>query len=371
MGRWILRYLFAGIIDEEIKRDEAYRQTLNEEVAKRQALNRANAPKSIDIPPPGSEGWDKSLQVTTPKANGAQATPGLGIGLASPSAGISLQNVPEKAVSNPMSPVDKGIEKEEYFTSANETAVADSSEPKTSMENGNDKGKDKAAESGKGGGSTLGRKFRMSFSTKKLGRSASQATQEKPVVTEEKAEESETSSTNEKEVDDSFYGVIQKIRNDYDKQVAENPDKPVESRITPSLTNETPVLKLPAGTKIIIQEETSGGSANVYQGTVRDVGKDADVVEQKAPMWLGDVLLTNVIPIKDPVKISFVLHPMGDLLPLAPAEGNNRLNANRMLRVKKILAYVSERIEDLPEEPPADSLPPEQYLDLYCNEQVS
>jgi WD repeat-containing protein 48 len=129
-------------------------------------------------------------------------------------------------------------------------------------------------------------------------------------------------------------------------------------------------LKLPAGTKIIIQEETSGGSANVYQGTVANVGKDADAIEQKAPMWLGDVLLQNLIPYKEPVKISFVLHPMGDLGVLSPADGNNRLNANRMLRVKKILAYVSERIEEAPEEPDANALPPEEYLELYCNDQV-
>ena len=242
------------------------------------------------------------------------------------------------------------------------------------MENGNDKGKDKdkASDSMKSPATTFGKKFRMSFSTKKLGRSASQATQEKPVVVDEKADESESSSTNEKEVDDSFFGVLQKIRNDYDKQFAEVPDKVVETRVTPSLPNETPVLKLPPGTKIIIQEETSGGSANVYQGTVENVGHDADIIEQKAPMWLGDVLLQNLIPFKEPIKISFVLHPLGDLQSLAPttADGNNRLNANRMLRVKKILAYVAERIEDQPEEPDPSALLPEEYLELYCNDQV-
>jgi len=49
---------------------------------------------------------------------------------------------------------------------------------------------------------------------------------------------------------------------------------------------------------------------------------------------------------------------------------NNRLNANRMLRVRKILAYVAERIEPQPEETQEanpDDLRPEEYLELYCN----
>jgi WD repeat-containing protein 48 len=50
---------------------------------------------------------------------------------------------------------------------------------------------------------------------------------------------------------------------------------------------------------------------------------------------------------------------------------NSRLNANRMLRVKKILAYVAERIEAAPEHPDPNALKPEEYLELYCYEQVS
>lgn len=41
-----------------------------------------------------------------------------------------------------------------------------------------------------------------------------------------------------------------------------------------------------------------------------------------------------------------------------------------MLRVRKILAYVAERIDPAPEEPEEDALKPEEYLELYCNDQV-
>ena len=87
-------------------------------------------------------------------------------------------------------------------------------------------------------------------------------------------------------------------------------------------------------------------------------------------LWPGE-LLQNTLPFKEPVKVSFVLYPMDDTLPaIASADGNNRLNANRMLRVKKILSYVSERIEPALEEPEDSPMKPEEYLELYCNEQV-
>jgi WD repeat-containing protein 48 len=55
------------------------------------------------------------------------------------------------------------------------------------------------------------------------------------------------------------------------------------------------------------------------------------------------------------VKVSFILHPYENTLPsISSPDGNARLNANRMLRAKKIMAYVAERIEV----PPAQVAPP-------------
>ncbi|KAM5382851.1 hypothetical protein ACJZ2D_002242 [Fusarium nematophilum] len=405
LGKWILRYLFADLIDEEVRRDEEHRKKLNEGIEARQATAATapeTAPLSISLPKPAMPDWDNADQVT-PKPNLGQYpnTPGLGIGLATPGPSImsgpnSLPGVPEDPASSPMSPIEKrashvsrpSTEKEDYFTSPLQllesavkaaslvsTPAQETADSKKSMDGDKEKEKDKdKADSTKSPSTPFGKKkFRMSFGTKKLARSASQATQEKPAIVEEKAEESESSSVHEKEkeVDDSFLGVIQKIHQEYDRQLAEAPDKPVETRMAPSLPNDTPVLKLPPGTKVVIQEETSGGSANLYQGTVEDVGKDADLIEQKAPMWLGDVLLQNLMPFKEPVKVSFVLYPVDDSLPaIAATDGNNRLNANRMLRVRKILAYIAERIEPPLEEPEPDALKPEEYLELYCNDQL-
>lgn len=41
-----------------------------------------------------------------------------------------------------------------------------------------------------------------------------------------------------------------------------------------------------------------------------------------------------------------------------------------MLRAKKILAYVAERIEAQPAEPEPNPMKVEEYLELYCHDQV-
>jgi len=92
--------------------------------------------------------------------------------------------------------------------------------------------------------------------------------------------------------------------------------------------------------------------------------------------------------------VSFILEPYQNALPSISADGylpfsipfeqaaransklsNNRLNANRMLRARKILGYVAERIEQAPTkeelEQMEERLRPEEYLELWCNGQVS
>lgn len=398
LGKWVLRYLFANLIDEEIRRDEAHRHTLEHAAQKRTGRG---TPMVISIPPPA--GWSGSPSPSsTPRANGSYPpiTPGFAIGVATPGSPLHHQTLEGHT---PLSPLDRkmsrpSVEREDYFSDAinapdpnpgtGPVPTPASAPPipeaaKTLVDTGKEKekekekekDKDKEKDNGKGTGALFGKRIRgIGKSFPKIGRSASTAAVPKPAVETEKAEESESSSNHEKEFEDSFYGVIQRIRDGYEKQHTENPETPLETGIAPSLPNDTPVLKLPPGTKVILQEETSGGSAELYRGTVESVGLDADLIEKRGAQWLGEVLLTNTIPPKEPVKVSFVLFPWHDELPaIATADGNNRLNANRMLRVKKILAYVAERIDPVAEgeTPDPDALRPEEYLELYCNEVVS
>lgn len=76
-----------------------------------------------------------------------------------------------------------------------------------------------------------------------------------------------------------------------------------------------------------------------------------------------------------------MLKPYDDLLPPVSKPdpsvpngngvNNSRLNANRMLRAKKILAYVAERIDpSYSEDPQEGALKPEEYLELYCQKML-
>lgn len=288
-----------------IKRDEVYRKELFETHIKAAAGHMKNG-LSIEMPPPNMTFWEAGSGANTPRANGGQVpiTPGFGIRAATPGVKLGLQGVPENG-----SPLDKktsqasrsSAEKSgDYFTNASAVgSTADNNAVPATPSAVDEKSPNSPADpdksaNGKESGSRFGKskKFKMSFK-KGLSRSASSAAVavEKPAVVDEKEEGSESSEPVEKEYDDSFLGIVQRIRTEYDKELLENPTETLECFITPSLPNETPVLKPPPMTTVIIQEETSGGSADLYRGTVDTVGEDASLIEQKAPLWLGDLLL--------------------------------------------------------------------------------
>ncbi|KAK5117225.1 hypothetical protein LTR62_005842 [Meristemomyces frigidus] len=430
LGKWVLRYLFGNLITEEIRRDETFRMQLlskNEQ----QRLQRDNAPTSIQLPQVDLNGWQAGSATTpsgttTPRATNGTGrgliTPGFNIGIASPGAlnsppkaGLLLSPTAEegaslaKVTSNVSAgqPRPSADRNSDYFSTSRIASSAlvtpgGADGPLLTPGEGAEEATTPAADAGatkdtpsKG---LFGKKFRtgMSFSgMKKIGRSQTTETKEKPVVVEEKSEaesDSRSSKTsNSRVVDDNLVGTVQKIRFAYEdslqaqmqnQQAHENGlpgAKPgptdLPSSITPSLPAETPVLKPPPNTTILIQEDRpeAGGVADLFEGTVGTLHEHLDSLERVAPMWLGDVLLRNITPVKEIVKISFVLEPWQNSLPSIASDGNNRLNANRMLRAKKILAYVAERIEAGP--PPEagldpEALKPEEYLELWCQHQI-
>lgn len=310
----MLRYLFAGLVDEEIKRDEAYRANLLANGSRSNGLHRENAPLSLQLPATQLNGWkqnqdDNESTITPRPPNGYHyplVTPGLTIGVATPgtvasSHGPTIQNILpstaeegealEKRKSHASNPRSSG----DYFSSnppLPQTSNGRSTETSSTSEPGLDAVPQSPSEPEKDTktSSLFGKKFRMTF-PKKLGRSSAET---KPAVVDDKSEKSEKSSEKEDRiVEDNFSGILQKIRNDYDDQLAQNPANPVLPGITPSMPNETPVLKPPPLTTVIIQEDRpdSGGVADLYRGTVSCVGQDADVIGKAAPMWLGELLL--------------------------------------------------------------------------------
>ena len=144
-------------------------------------------------------------------------------------------------------------------------------------------------------GTTLfGMKFRMAF-PKKLGRSSVET---KPVIPDEKSEESDKSESKEDKgaQDSTFFGTVQSIRDGYDEQILNEPSQVDLKGFVHDIPNEPPILSIPGFTTVIIQEDRpdSGGLADLYKGTVETVGQDADFIERIGPRWLGDLLLKVV-----------------------------------------------------------------------------
>lgn len=321
LGKWVLRHLFASLIDEEIRRDDAYRRNLTSNPLHPNGLQRGNAPPSIQLPTSTLFGWqDLSTNhgpAATPRATNGNhypaMTPGLSIGVATPSSPPSNQGT---YVNNLLpSTLEEGADLEKWMSHRSQprSSIERSSDyfstrsiPQPAADtDGNVNGPPSEAqgegllqspsepdkeEKTKEGSSLFGKKFRMNF-PKKLGRSS---TDSKPAVVDEKSEESDKSSEKEdKVIEDNMYGIVQKIRYDYEERLQANPGQFLSSGINPSLPNETPVLKPPSFTTVIIQEDRpdSGGVADVFRGTVGLLGQEADQIEKVAPMWLGDLLL--------------------------------------------------------------------------------
>ncbi len=244
-------------------------------------------------------------------------TPGMTIGAATPAPqprlaapmdyqplplanGLSLENKSSQHSLSRTSSERTG----DYFSSGPEPPLArelakvnlsaTNSQDDQSMSSSSEPDKEKESQ-GKEAGSRFGMKFRMPFGSKKLSRTTT-ADSNKPTIANDQTDASEDSTSTdsgEPVIEDNFFGVVQTIREAYVAWSKDQAGPPMPAHITPSLPIETPVLKLPATTGIIIQEDRpdSGGIVDLYRGTVGSVGKDADLIEKVAPVWLGDLLL--------------------------------------------------------------------------------
>ncbi|CAG8445457.1 6484_t:CDS:10 [Ambispora gerdemannii] len=154
--------------------------------------------------------------------------------------------------------------------------------------------------------------------------------------------------------------------------------------------HESPAINIPSHTTVIISEESPEASTSVdlYRGTMASLGLDYEEIERQAPSWLYDFLIKNKVPYKEPAKISFILRPHEGSELSELSNGNVKLAAPRILRVRKMLIYVIERLEPSPtsttnnshnasadeaereEEKKIRTLKPEMWVELLCQEQV-
>ena len=324
LGKWILRYLFSNLIDEEIKRDEAFRAQIMSEKEE----TRTDRPTNITIPRMNVNGWKDAVAEPTSgstiKGNGffPPHTPGMGIGLATPN-GLPPTNGRGNPHLTPTTEEGSQLELtkshrsstqdgQDYFgqgVSANGNGNGNGNGSANGQSNSNGKAtpaegsdsKEEAVQSptendtpSKKGKGMFGKKFNMGFSMKKFGTGTAIAPEPVKPVVDDKSEDSDSRSTKteEKKFEDNFLGTIQRIRHGYEEGLAAGASELV-SQIAPSLPSDTPVLKPPAMTTILIQEDRpdSGGVADLFEGKVGTLGQQADLIEKAAPMWLGEVLL--------------------------------------------------------------------------------
>ncbi|KAI5308859.1 hypothetical protein KEM55_004692, partial [Ascosphaera atra] len=274
-GKWVLRWLFANLINEELRRDHEYRQSLQV----------ASKPNSTHR----GEGGDSAKSLFGPN------TPGFGAPSTHP-------NGTYTPLESPMArPNDSSVQ--DYFTATPiapqaTPGGAPSSEADASTSTTSENPPEKEEKTTKRSGSIFGKNLKLSF-PRKLSRPSIDTTTKPPVEdkpappAEELEKIEEKTKEKEPEYEENLKGVIDKIRAEYDAMLAERPDERPSTRITPSHETETPYLDIPPQTAIMVKEEISQAvvEADLYKGSVGSLANDADKLEGMAPMWLGELLL--------------------------------------------------------------------------------
>ncbi|KAJ7504339.1 hypothetical protein B0H11DRAFT_1981747 [Mycena galericulata] len=147
--------------------------------------------------------------------------------------------------------------------------------------------------------------------------------------------------------------------------------------LNPPPSSEAPTLGLSPHILLLIEEEAAQGFTTIYRGTVGSTATDMHVLEDSMPMWLAEYLLLHRMPSTPPqIKLSFVLLPWvgkdgEEPLPELLNTTQSKLTASRLLRVRKLVLHVQEKLEKI--DPPRADAPRPRAEDLYeilCNDVV-
>ncbi|KAG0023247.1 hypothetical protein BGZ80_009982 [Entomortierella chlamydospora] len=131
--------------------------------------------------------------------------------------------------------------------------------------------------------------------------------------------------------------------------------RPPHPPFTPPTHMDCPTVEIPPHIPVIISEQSREASSSVdlYRGSVGSLGHDYVPIVQVIPTWLLEVLLKNMIPVKETPKVSFILRPHHDQEAAVAAGlnrlgelpgGTPRLTAPRMLRTRKVIGHVMEKL---------------------------
>ncbi|KAL9051792.1 MAG: hypothetical protein Q9162_005786 [Coniocarpon cinnabarinum] len=373
LGVWALRYLFDEFILEELKRDGMLRRQIHEmsgEDLRTKVEEVSLNGKRVEPAPSSESHMNKPSQVQS-------ETTGLRIGLATPLTIPQAPNEGDRTATNGSKEKLGG----DYFSSKQEQDTENE-----------DKDKDEAlktpraevptsptdasaaASPTKDNGRSFGQRLKGTFAPKKgKGPSAEESVASQ---SETKSSDQGRSSTEsivpQDDTPSSVADLIKEVKTEYIKQRDRTDTARLMPLMTPALPTEAPILKPPANTVVHIHEydTSSGRLGDLFSGSVGQLGVQADKLELATPYWLGTTLLKNTTPQQDVSKISFLLQPHDQLLANVTADnGKERLNANRLLRARKILGYVIEHLDARSVPQGIDANKPEEALELYCQGQ--
>ncbi|KAJ7623186.1 hypothetical protein FB45DRAFT_797112 [Roridomyces roridus] len=152
----------------------------------------------------------------------------------------------------------------------------------------------------------------------------------------------------------------------------------LEGPLSPPPSSEAPTLGLSSSIVVLIEEEAPPGFVTVYRGTVGSTAGDVHTLEEVMPMWLAEYLLLHRMPSAPPqVKLSFVLLPWvgkdgEEQLPELLNTAQSKLTASRMLRVRKLVLHVQDKLDKMTPPPPAGAPRPhaEDLYEILCNDVV-
>lgn len=143
------------------------------------------------------------------------------------------------------------------------------------------------------------------------------------------------------------------------------------SQITPPTSDEVPVLPLPDDLLIILNECIQNSSAEIDIYSEERSHLHFPTLEPLLAKWIGNFLLRNKTVIKDFPKVGFVvrLHPGSEENLPGVTNGETRLNAYSMLRVRRVLSYITDRLETKTAEITSGQ-DPEMWLEAMCHGNV-
>lgn len=170
------------------------------------------------------------------------------------------------------------------------------------------------------------------------------------------------------EFDDTFQNVLLEIKTSYDAITHAN--QLHVSAITPPPKHEVPIIELPHDLIIIINEKVGGSSNEIDLYSEFLSSLNFQTLEALLPKWIGNFMLKNRYIIRDFPKVGFTISRLPGSIDVPNiTNGNCRLNAYNMLRVKRILTYITDRMDTKTEEM-SRHVKPEEWLEVLCNDKV-